>query len=170
MKLDKTDLKIIELITANPEICQEEIAREVGLTQPAVCFRLKKLKRKEKHKKSCGFDIEAMGLKVVLAIGEGEIKELEKNPYLLFAFRAGNEVLAFFAAENYETAESCAKMMMRKIHEIRRIKEFEGDFGLRIKRNGKCVKNCNECEFYAVSCLGLPWTEWYRGEKFRITS
>jgi len=166
MKLDRIDLKILELITTNPEICQEEIAREVGITQPAVCVRLKKLKKYGIMKKACGVNIKAINLMVIFAEGEANLEELEENPYFLCGFEINRKVIAFFAAENYETAESCARVMFKKIERVVRVENFEGVLGLQVRR-GKCAKPCEECEFYEKTCVGLPWSRWYVGKIFR---
>lgn len=42
--LDEKDKRILELLEKNPEMTQNDIARVVGLSQPSVGARIKKLK------------------------------------------------------------------------------------------------------------------------------
>jgi len=44
IKLDQKDRKIIALLHDNQEISQEEIARQIHLSQSSVAMRIKKLK------------------------------------------------------------------------------------------------------------------------------
>lgn len=41
--IDNTDFKIIKLISQNPNINQSDISKELNLSQPSVCLRVKKL-------------------------------------------------------------------------------------------------------------------------------
>ena len=44
-RIDQKDREIITNITETPDISQHEIAEKIGLTQPSVAMRLKKLKK-----------------------------------------------------------------------------------------------------------------------------
>ena len=44
IKLDEKDRKIITLLHDNQEISQEEISKNIHLSQPSVAMRIKKLK------------------------------------------------------------------------------------------------------------------------------
>ncbi len=167
-KLDKIDLRILSIISRNPEICQTELADELGITQPAVCFRLKKLKKLGILGNNCTIDLRALGLKLVLAVGSADLNVLEENPYFVAGFEAGSKVYAIFAAENVETAESVARMLMR-VEEIHVINKEVASFALDFEKIGECALPCNECEFYKKElCLGLPHTTWYRGKLWKL--
>ena len=169
MRIDDIDIKILSLLSRNPEMCQEEIAKEVGITQPAVCLRLKKLRKAGIPKKTCGMDVKSMGMKIVIARGKGNIEWLARNPYLVVAFNTGDGVIAVFAGENRETAEACAKMMMDRIDEMYEADNFIGEIGLPVKADGRCAVPCDQCSYYG-KCVGLAWSKWYRGKIFNLAS
>ena len=164
MRLDKIDLKIIELLSKDPEICQEEIAREVGITQPAVCLRLKKLKKLGILKKVCGMDVKTLNLKALGVVGKAEREMVEQHPYVLSFFDLGDKIFAVFVGEDYETCESCAKAIFEEIEGMWKIAQLS-DLVLQIRR-GKCAKPCDECEYYK-ECEGLAWSKWYKGKVFK---
>ncbi|MBC7110397.1 MAG: winged helix-turn-helix transcriptional regulator, partial [Archaeoglobi archaeon] len=43
-RIDEKDKKIISLLSKDPDIPQEEIAKKIGLSQPSVALRIKKLR------------------------------------------------------------------------------------------------------------------------------
>ena len=62
MKLDEKDKIIISMFSKDPDISQEEIAREVGISQPSVAVRIRKLKEKGAIVTQTGLDPFKMGL------------------------------------------------------------------------------------------------------------
>ena len=57
IKLDEKDRKIINLLHENQDICQEEIAKKINLSQPSVAMRIKKLKEKGVLDQIIGFNL-----------------------------------------------------------------------------------------------------------------
>ena len=162
MELDNKDKKVLFLFSENPSMCQQELAGKVGVTQPAVCLRLKKLKEKGLIEEGHGMNLKVLGLKLAVAEGKGKLSELEKNPYFVTGFQLDeNRVSVVFCGENRATADAVAKTMMKNV-KVHAVDEFEGNLGFRLKKRGKCGKKCSECGFYG-DCLGLPGTSWYKG-------
>ncbi len=164
MGIDPTDIRILNLLSSNPDICQQEIADALGMTQPAVCFRIKKLKQEGILREGCGIDLKKLGLSIFIAFGEGSPEFLKRNPYIIEAFRAGEKTMAILATENRDTARAVAKKMLRA-EQVREIKDYFGPLALNPTETPRCTTACNRCELYG-KCLGLPGTEWYRGSIF----
>jgi len=46
LEMDDIDRKIVSLLEKDPEISQNKIAQEVGISQPSVGVRIRKLKKR----------------------------------------------------------------------------------------------------------------------------
>ena len=62
MKIDKKDRKIITMYAKNSDVSQEEIARQISLSQPSVAMRIKKLKDNGALQTQTGINPLKMGL------------------------------------------------------------------------------------------------------------
>ncbi len=159
------DKRVLFLFSENPEICQQELAERVGVTQPAICLRLKKLKQEGIIKEGRGIDFKALGLKLVLAEGKGDLKTVKKSPYFVAGFETKRGLACIFCGENEGTAKSVPRAMMEQAS-VRTVESFEGVFGAGLRKKGACRSACGECGFYG-ECLGLPGTKWYKGELWK---
>jgi len=119
-RIDYRDLKILSLISREPEISQVEISKALGITQPAVAARIKKLKRRGILKMRAGVDPAKLGLYVarvdVVATSAGRVLErYRKCPYfvcgLIMTGRAN--LCLFFAAEDVSTLEAIVDNHLR---------------------------------------------------------
>ena len=59
--LDEKDIRIIEILGADPERSQSEMAQEVGISQPSVASRLRRLRRSGVLGHRAGLDVHAAG-------------------------------------------------------------------------------------------------------------
>lgn len=149
------------MLSRNPGLCQEELAKELGVTQPAVCLRIKKLKQKGVIDNVCGLRVKGSGLYISVARGKAELNRLKKNPYFIAGFETEKEVLAVFAGENEGTARSVPKALIKDAR-VKLVKDFDGHITLEFRETGKAAMRCDRCGFYG-DCLGMPGTEWYKG-------
>ncbi|MBR9679669.1 MAG: Lrp/AsnC family transcriptional regulator [Candidatus Altiarchaeota archaeon] len=161
MKLDKTDRRILSLLSENPCLCQEDLAKSLGITQPAICLRMKKLKKQGLIEESCGLKVNQSGLKLSVSRGKGNLEQLKDNPYFIAGFQLNDEVVAVFAGENEGTARSVPKAMIKNA-KVDLVDRFNGKISLEFRETGKPAMKCDKCKFYG-DCLGMPGTEWYNG-------
>ena len=68
IKLDEKDRKIITLLHNNQDISQEEIAKEIKLSQPSVAIRIKKLKEKGILDIIIGVNLNKVGIYVAVVL------------------------------------------------------------------------------------------------------
>ena len=68
IKLDQKDRKIIALLHDNQEISQEEIARQIHLSQSSVAMRIKKLKQKGIIDHIVGVNLNKVGIYVAMVM------------------------------------------------------------------------------------------------------
>ena len=113
MKLDEKDRIIISLFANHSNISQEEIARQINLSQPSVAIRIKKLKENGALETQTGIYPLKMGLymaKVDISSNDPTaILDMFKNcPYFAngFSISGKNNLCLFFISENIATLEA----------------------------------------------------------------
>lgn len=160
------DKEVLFLFSENSDICQQELADKTGITQPAICLRLKKLKTKGILKEGHGIDFKSLGLKLTIASGKGDLSLLRESPYFVAGVKSGDNLSVIFCGEDEETAIAIPKAMMKDVS-VEPISSFEGNLGFSLRRGGKCGTVCGDCKLYTCGCLGLPGTKWYRGKLWK---
>lgn len=65
LDVNDKDRMVLELLEKNPEMSQSEIARVVGLSQPSVGSRIKKLKELGVISHVCGLNFKKSGLHIL---------------------------------------------------------------------------------------------------------
>jgi len=125
-KLDAKDLKIISLYSEDPDISQEEVAKGVGISQPAVAIRVKKLKQMGALEKRVGIDPLKVGLHVAkVDVSTTKVdKVLSKFvncPYFLEGFitTGKNNLCLLFMAEDLPTLESIVDNHLRVDEDVK---------------------------------------------------
>ncbi len=120
MKLDEKDRSIITLYGKNPEISQEEIAREIGLSQSSVAIRVKKLRKSGALITQTGINPLKMGLYMVKVDVVSEnthvILEMTKDcPYFANGFTVSGKynLCLFYITENIATLEAMVNNHIR---------------------------------------------------------
>lgn len=182
LEIDKTDRKILSLYAEDPEMSQVEMAKAIGISQPSVGARLRKLKDQGiiahvvgMNFKEAGLNLAKIDIKTNCSV---EILETFKNcPYFLNGFViSGNENLClFFIGEDISTIESIVDGKLRSDPRVQNvdmnivISPVE-DLVFKVKmvpdKTGECPckSNCGECSYYATDrCMGCPSTDFYRG-------
>jgi len=181
-ELDEKDRMILEILEKNPEISQNEIAKIVGLSQPSVGSRIKKMKELGIISHAYGINIKNAGLYILKAdIKCKQPKELLKLfrecPFFLNGFVvAGNRNLVMlFVGEDLPTLEAIVDQHIRPNPDVydvdvgiivRAEKDTIIPINIRVERREKspCGSNCGECDYWnSKLCLGCPITGYYRG-------
>lgn len=184
-KLDEKDLKIINFYSKNPEITQEEIAKSIGLSQPSVLLRIKRLKAMGALTKQVGLDPFKVGLHMakvdVTTSNTTKILKLFKEcPYFLNGFITSGKsnLCLFFVAEDISTLEAIVDNHLRMNKDVQNV-EFNivinavNSLIVPLKLYDKALEkppcgaivNCEACPSYEInSCIGCPATKQYRGK------
>lgn len=176
-ELDSRDRDIIDLLRKNPMISQSEIATKVGLSQPAVSLRIKRLMEKGFISYSTGVDTRKVGMNVAkLDIytekPEEFISNFGKCPYVIDILRMdGRKLSILLAGEDAYTLVS-VKSNLTGYDGVQEL-----GFGMvRDSRSGLvmpiCMADGNNCDaFSCISCehyrnercFGCPRSGFYRG-------
>ncbi|MBC7128633.1 MAG: winged helix-turn-helix transcriptional regulator [Thermoplasmatales archaeon] len=168
--IDNIDRKIISLLQKNPNISQNEIAKEVELSQPSVSARIKRMRENGILASMFGIDIKKVGLHVAkIEINKNEKNEFIKDcPYILSVIETVEKNILYIVSEDFSSLEAIAK------------KHFDMDdfevvlssypnlvFPIKIpeKNNGCSNCDCSNCDFYIKGkCIGCPSSLYYRGK------
>jgi DNA-binding Lrp family transcriptional regulator len=184
MKLDDKDRQIVTLVAIDPDISQEEIASQIGLSQPSVAMRVRKLKDAGALEKQIGISPFKMDLYVakvdVSTNNTAKILDMFKGcPYFANGFTVSgrNNLSLFFLSEKISTLEAIVNNHIRSHDSVKDV-DFnivigsEKDFvvptvltpelselppcGLKIR--------CKDCQsFHDKRCTGCPATGEYQG-------
>jgi DNA-binding Lrp family transcriptional regulator len=182
-ELDEKDKAILELLEKDPEISQNEIAKLVGLSQPSVGARIKKMIDFGIVNHIYGVNIKNPGLyilKVDVKCRQPRelLKLFEACPFFLNGFIvAGNMNLCMmFIGEDLTTLEAIVDRHIRPSPNV-----YDIDVGIVVRAERDtvvpmkihvepsnevpCKSNCGDCDYWANElCLGCPVTGHYRGK------
>lgn len=182
-RLNRKDLEIITLYSENPELSQEEVAKRLGLSQPTVAIKVKKLKSQGLLAVKTGLNVSKAGLHLakvdVTATNATRIlKMFHGCPYFLNGFITSgeNNLCLLFAAENIATLESIVDNHLRADAAVQHVEfnliiEAANPLILPLKRLTKTtatpcgtLKQCEACPSYREGgCLGCPAIGRYEG-------
>jgi len=184
MKLDDRDRRIISMFALDPDVSQEAIAQEIGLSQPSVAARIRKLKLAGAIETQTGINPEKMGLytaKVDVACNNTSlILDMFKGcPYFAHGFTVSgtHNVSMLFVGENIATLEAIVNNHIRS-HES--VKEVDFNIVIRSEKplivptvltpervnTAPCgiLLECRDCpSFHEKNCMGCPATGQYQG-------
>ncbi|MCX8204686.1 MAG: Lrp/AsnC family transcriptional regulator [Candidatus Nezhaarchaeota archaeon] len=118
--LDERDLAILTLYSKNPEVSQEQIARELGISQPAVAMRVKRLRGLGILQFRAGVDPSRAGLHLakvdasVTNVGN-VLAKFMNCPYFVSGFvtTGRSNLCLLFMAEDVSTLESIVDNHLR---------------------------------------------------------
>jgi len=125
MKLDKKDKMIITKYAQKPGISQDRIAREIGLSQPSVAMRVRKLKEKGAIETITGINPIKMGL----YLAKVEIKTTESHlildmfrdcPYFANGFTLSGRynLCLLLVSENISTLDAWVTQHIRSLESV----------------------------------------------------
>ncbi|MCX8152361.1 MAG: Lrp/AsnC family transcriptional regulator [Archaeoglobaceae archaeon] len=181
--MDEKDKEILELLEKNPEKSQSEIAKAVGLSQPSVGARIKKLKDLEIIDHVYGINLKKVKfylIKVDLKCTNPKemLKKFSECPYFLNGFVVVGEknLTLLFISEDLATLESILDKQIRLNPNVQSVeagivvraeKDIVTPMKIKVEK-GKvpCENgNCSSCDFWNLNlCLGCPITGYYRGK------
>ena len=180
--LDEKDRRILMLLSENPEMSQSEIAEKVGLSQPSVGARIKRLKESGAISSFIGMNLKKTGLYLAkVDITTKNTNEIVQKfvccPFFLngFIVTGRDNLSLFFVSEDISTLEALVDKHIRGDPNV-----IDADFGIVITplrdfvmpvktkiekaEETPCNSDCATCTYYeSERCLGCPLTAYYRG-------
>jgi Lrp/AsnC family leucine-responsive transcriptional regulator len=181
--IDETDRKILFMLSENPKLSQAEISDRLGISQPAVSARMRKLEESGVLTHMIGTDIKKAQLfmaKIEFSTNSVEqvLKALETCPLYMNCFLTSgkNNMSCLLVGENVRSILSCVDSRLRKKLPVNDIA-----FDLIVtpvrsmvvpvkpqaerKKITPCGADCSVCSFYTSDrCLGCPASVHYRGK------
>ena len=174
---DERDKKILTMYSRNPNVSQEVIGDEIGLKQPSVAVRIRKLKDAGALEQLAGVDPFKLGLQmakidVTTTNPHKVLKLFQSCPYFMngMIVSGKSNLMLFFVAESISTLESIVDGHLRRMPEVQEV-----DFNIVIsstkkivmpveltpeaEKGGPCEPNttCLECDSYKTGrCTGCP--------------
>jgi len=179
MKIDHKDKIIISNYALDPYVSQEDIARDIGISQPSVAVRIRKLKETGAIETQTGINPLKMGLylaKVDITTDQSTtILDLFKDcPYFANGFTVSGKynLCLFLISENIEALEALVNYHIRSLEYVKDltfniIMDAKKDFIVPIRLIHGCSdvppcgdeSICDNCPYFkAEKCLGCPAT------------
>lgn len=168
-RIDSIDRKIISLLQKNPNISQNDIAKEVELSQPSVSARIKRMRESGVLALMFGIDIKKVGLHVAkIELNKRERNEFIKDcPYILSVIETVEKNVLYLVSEDFSSLEAVAKKHFN-------MDDFEVVISsypnlilpIKIPENNNGCKSCDciNCDFYIKGkCIGCPSSSYYKG-------
>ena len=184
IRLDEKDRQIITLFQKNPEISQSEIAEIIGLSQPSVGMRIKKLKDRGILSHIVGMNFKKVNLflaKVEIATRNSQniIDTFSTCPFFINALMVSGKynMTLLFMGENIPTLESTVDHHLRLNPDVKEVdfniiispvKDLVMPVRITLEGEKGCEMNCETCPYYKSGrCSGCPATDAYKGEFWR---
>jgi len=183
LDIDDKDRLILELLEKDPDMSQSEIAKVVGLSQPSVGSRIKKLKELGIVSHAYGLNVKKSGLYVLKVDVKCKrpaniLRKLSGCPFFLNGFVVAGEknLTLFLAGEDLTTLEAIVDKHVRAEPEV-----YEVEAGIVVRSERDAVMplkmyiekgketpcgdaECESCEYWGINlCLGCPITGHYKG-------
>ena len=184
MRFDDRDRKIISMYAKDPSVSQEEIAGEIGISQPSVAMRIRKLKDGGAIEAQTGINPFKMGLSLakidISTIDPQAILKMFRNcPYFAHGFTVSGRynLCMFFVSENIATLEAIVNGHIRTNASVTDL-----EFNILISSERELIiptvltpdkskkppcgvlLNCKDCpQFQEKRCMGCPVTGQYQG-------
>ena len=175
------------MFAANPHVSQEEIAGKLGISQPSVASRIKKLRASGALETRVGIDPGKMNLIIgkvdITSINTSSILRMFKGcPYFMNGFTVSGKftLCLFFIAENIATMEAIVNGHLRPHKDVQDV-----EFNIVINSENPLVVplklspersatppcgirlQCKDClSFKDCKCNGCPVTGQYQGWLF----
>jgi DNA-binding Lrp family transcriptional regulator len=182
VKLDGKDKKIITMLSENQDVSQDEIAKEIKLSQPSVAMRIKKLKERGMVEQIIGVNLNKVGIYVALVFirttNTTKILNMFRDcPFFLNGFVISGEknLMLLMSGEDLASLESIIDERLRPDKDVQSA-EFNivissiKDFIMPLKmverplKNPPCGIEYKECQaYYENRCFGCPATSRYKG-------
>ncbi len=172
LEIDEKDRQIIRILQKNPKVSQVEIARMVGLSQPSVGSRIRKLRELGVIDCTYGLNLKTSTMYIlkvdVRCRNPNEILESLKDcPFFLNGFVvAGNRnLILLFVGEHLPTLEAVVDKKVRPNPDV-----YDVDVGIVVRSVNStviplnvdfrgCESECEDCDYWRKICLGCPARE-----------
>jgi len=187
LRLDKSDRKIISMFAEDPRVSQDEIARELGISQPSVAGRIKRLRDAGGLEMQVGLNPEKMDLHIgkvdITSTNTQAILDMFRGcPYFMNGYNVSGKhnLCLFFIAENIATMEAIINGHIRPNEHVKEV-----EFNIVISAEKPLVVptiltptiqdqppcgiliQCTGCpSFRAGKCMGCPAIGQYQGWLF----
>ncbi|MBS7288275.1 MAG: Lrp/AsnC family transcriptional regulator [Candidatus Freyarchaeota archaeon] len=183
-KLDEKDKTIITILSEDPDASQEYMAEQLGISQPSVAVRLRKLKSSGVISKLVGVNPAKMGVymakvEVTTRNPLGLLEAFKDCPYFVNGFLVSgrSNVCMLFLGENIETIETIVDAHIRPNSDVQNV-EFNiiistvKGFIVPLRMTFKTAENppcgskthCRDCHYFQKNkCLGCPAIHQYKG-------
>ncbi|MDG6220847.1 MAG: Lrp/AsnC family transcriptional regulator [Candidatus Thermoplasmatota archaeon] len=122
---DQKDRMILAMYSKDPHISQELMAQEIGLKQPSVAARIRKLKHAGALEHQAGMEPFKIGLQMakidITTTNPSKVLELFQNcPYFMngLVVSGKSNLVLFFVARRISTLESIVNGHLRRMPEI----------------------------------------------------
>jgi DNA-binding Lrp family transcriptional regulator len=184
IKIDAKDRVIITMLAKNPNASQDEIAKEVKLSQPSVAIRIRKLRESGVLENQIGINPLKIGMYLakvdVSSTNPSEILRMFKDcPYFAngFTISGRNNLCLLFFSESVATLEAIVNGHIRSNPLVTDV-----DFNIVITAEKPYIvptvlspehsdlppcgmlSNCTDCHaFKDKKCMGCPATGQYQG-------
>ena len=177
ISFDEKDKKILTMFSRNPEVSQEAIGEEIGMKQPSVAVRIRKLKAAGALELLAGVEPFKLGLQMakvdVTTTNPSKVLKLfETCPYYMngLIVSGKSNLVLFFVAESISTLESIIDGHLRRMPEVQEV-EFNivissskkmimpVELTTESDKKGPCEPHstCLDCDSYkAGRCTGCP--------------
>ncbi|MBU1199248.1 MAG: Lrp/AsnC family transcriptional regulator [Nanoarchaeota archaeon] len=158
LNLDDRDSIIISKLQNNPFTSQEDLAKELKLSQPSVSARIRKLREKGVLQQIVGTNLKKIDLpmaKIDISTTETEslLKEFQGCPFFIngFVTSGKHNLCMLFIAKDLKTLEGIVNYHLRchpKVKEIemniiiKSAKDFVVPLNLNDKQQITCEQNC----------------------------
>ncbi len=180
--LDRIDKEILRLVSKHPSINQVELAKSIGITQPAISLRLRKLRRMKILNNDVTIDPSPLGLKMLhIDIHNSDVDEVinkvrrcpmiincyltEDNTVSMVAIGEDKEFLNCMLIKHIRSLDK-AEVRSRNIVESIKGINYSIDIDQRLEFTPCGDGSCKECEYYVDNggrCVGCPLTIHYKG-------
>jgi len=187
IEIDDKDRMILELLERDPEMSQSEIAKVVGLSQPSVGSRIKKLKELGVISHVYGLNIKKSGLYILKVDMKCKrpskiLGKLSNCPFFLngLVLAGDKNATILLVSEDLTTLEAIVDKHIRAEPDVYDVEagivvRAERDAVMPIKmyierqKNAPCGDgSCTNCDYWKIDlCLGCPVTEHYRGKLWK---
>lgn len=182
MKIDNVDRKILKLLSQDSEIPQVDLAKRLGISQPAVSSRINKLRKTGVLICVTGVDVKKAQLflaKVDVVTNDVDrlLDSINECPCYLNSFLTSgrHNLTILLVGENVRSLVSCVDSHIRSNPLVKEM-EFNVvltpirsfvvpvEFHPEKKQTTPCGKDCANCNLYLDSrCLGCPASIRYKG-------
>ena len=183
--MDDRDKRILTLFSQNPEVSQQDIADDLGLSQPSVAARIRKLRRAGILATRSGLNVTRAGLhmaRVDLACTNTQalFGLFRDCPFFLngFIVSGRRNISLWFVAEDIATLEAIVDRHVRRLDwvadvefsiVIRSERDLIHTYPVALKDRDKegCVNHgrCEDCpSFSDGACEGCPLSSVHRGK------